>query len=114
LDFASQLQLSDVQRSKTQEIYDRMHEEAVRLGKTILHKEEELDSIFKKAEVDSNKLKTLVMEIARLRGELRFVHLLAHLEMKRVLLQRQIEKYDELRGYSSPGGYDEPHHHEGH
>lgn len=64
-----------------------MHDEAVRLGRAILYKEEDLDNTFKKDEVDSNKLKTLVMEIARLRGELRVVHLLAHLEMKRVLLK---------------------------
>jgi Spy/CpxP family protein refolding chaperone len=110
LDLASQLQPSEFQRSKAQEIYDRMHDEAVRLGKAILHKEEELDNIFKKAEVDSNKLKTLVMETARLRGELRLVHLFAHLEMKRVLSRGQIEKYDELQGYSTRGPIDKYHH----
>lgn len=114
LDFASQLQLSEAQRSKAQEIYDRMHDEAVRLGRAILLKEEELDHIFKKNEVDSNKLKTLVTEIARLRGELRLVHLLAHLEMKRVLSRGQIEKYDELQGYSTRGPIDKYHHHESH
>jgi hypothetical protein len=91
-----------------------MHDEAVRLGKMILHKEEELDNSFKKDEVDSNNLKTLVMEITRLRGELRLVHLLAHLEMKRVLSQGQIEKYDELQGYRARGPIDKYHHHESH
>jgi len=114
LDFASQLQLSEAQRSKTQEIYGRMHDEAVQLGKTILLKEEELAHLFKKNEVDSNKLRTLVMEIAQLRGELRLVHLLAHLEMKRVLSKGQIEKYDELQGYTIRGRYDKYHHHESH
>ena len=71
LDLASQLQLSEAQRDKAQEIYDRMHNEAVRLGRAILHKEEELDNVFKQNGVDSNKLKSLVMEITRLRGELR-------------------------------------------
>jgi Spy/CpxP family protein refolding chaperone len=87
LDLASQLQLSDDQRNKAQDIYHHMHNEAVRLGKMILQKEEDLDNTFKKDDTDPNKLKTLVMEIARLRGELRLVHLLAHLEMKRVLSQ---------------------------
>ena len=114
LDFGPQLQLSEDQRSKIQEIYDRMHEEAVRLGKTILHKEEELDHTFKKDKVDPTKLKTLVMEIARLRGELRLVHLLAHLEMKRVLSREQIEKYDELQGYGTRAPADQHHHHESH
>lgn len=113
LDLASQLQLSEAQRSKAQEIYNRMRDDAVRLGRVILFKEEELDDLFKKNEVDSNKLRTLVAEIARLRGELRLVHLLAHLEMKPVLSKRQIQKYDELQGYTIRQ-YDKYHHHEGH
>ena len=111
LDFASKLQLSEEQRSKTQVIYDRMHKEAARLGKTILHKEEELDNLFQKGEANSNKLETIVMEIFRLRGQLRLIHLLAHLEMKQVLSREQIEKYDELQGYRTPGPSDKDHHH---
>jgi Spy/CpxP family protein refolding chaperone len=116
LDLGSQLQLSEAQQNKAQEIYNRMHDGAVRLGKMILQKEEELDHIFKKDEVDSNKLKTLVMEIAGLRGKLRLVHLLAHLEMKQVLSQQQIKKYDELQGYGAHEGpmFDKYHHHESH
>ncbi len=114
MDLASQLQLSQAQRSKVQEIYHRMHEEAVRLGRAILCKEEELDNTLKKDGVDLNKLKTLVMEIARFRGGLRLVHLLAHLQMKRVLTRGQIEKYDELQGYKVRGPIDKYHHHESH
>jgi Spy/CpxP family protein refolding chaperone len=114
LDLGSQLQLSKVQQDKAQDIYNRMHNEAVCLGNMILQKEEEIDNIFKKDEVDPNKFKTHVMEIARLRGELRLVHLLAHIEMKRVLSREQIEKYDELQGYSTRGPIDKYHHHESH
>ncbi|RPJ00851.1 MAG: hypothetical protein EHM36_14130 [Deltaproteobacteria bacterium] len=114
LDFASQIQLSEAQRRKTQEIYDRMHAEAVRLGGAILHKEIEIDDTFKKNDVDSSRIKTLVTEIARFRGELRLVHLSAHLEMKRVLSPGQIEKYDELQGYRTRKPIDKYHHHEGH
>jgi Spy/CpxP family protein refolding chaperone len=114
LDLASQLQLSDAQRDKAQDIYDRMHNGAARLGKTILRREEELDLLFKKSNIDSNTLQTLVMEITRLRGELRLVHLFAHLEMKRVLSQKQIEKYDELQGYRTREPIDKNHHHKSH
>jgi len=54
------------------------------------------------------------MEIARPRGELRLVHLLAHLEMKRVLFRGQIEKYDEPQGYRTRGPIDKYHHLESH
>jgi Spy/CpxP family protein refolding chaperone len=114
LDLASQLHLSDDQKNKAQDIYDRMHNEAVRLGNMILQKEEEIDKIFKKDAVDPSKLNPLVMEIARLRGELRLVHLLAHLEMKRFLTQEQIERYDGLQGYRTRGLIDKYHHHESH
>jgi Spy/CpxP family protein refolding chaperone len=114
LDLASQLQLSEAQRNKTQEIYNQMHVEAVRLGKMILQKEEELYHIFRKGEIDSNRLKALVMEITRFRGELRLVHLFAHLEMKKILSQGQIERYDELRGYRTREPIDKYHHHESH
>jgi Spy/CpxP family protein refolding chaperone len=114
LDLASELQLSETQRNKAQEIYNRMHDQAVRLGRAIIDKEEEIHDAFKKDEADSNNLRTLAMEIARLRGELRLVHLLAHLEMKRFLTREQIEKYDELQGYRTRGLTDQYHHHESH
>jgi hypothetical protein len=38
-----------------------------------------------------------------MQGELRTVHLRAHLEMSRVLSTEQIKKYDELRGYAGKG-----------
>src|SRR5437899_1240812 len=42
LDMASQLGLSEIQRAETQQIYDRMHQEAVRLGNLLIDKESEL------------------------------------------------------------------------
>lgn len=45
-------------------------------------------------------LRQLTGEVARLQGDLRYLHLAAHLELRRVLTEKQIKKYDELRGYS--------------
>ncbi|MGH7544628.1 MAG: hypothetical protein ACREKI_00435 [Gemmatimonadota bacterium] len=39
-------------------------------------------------------------EWGRLQGELRAVHLWAHVETARLLTPAQIERYDELRGYA--------------
>jgi hypothetical protein len=44
-------------------------------------------------------LRTIVGDIAELQGELRFTHLNAHLETKKILSPQQVAKYDELRGY---------------
>jgi len=46
-------------------------------------------------------METAIAEIATLQGKLRLVHLQAHLETKQVMTQKQVKKYDELRGYQS-------------
>jgi len=104
LDLATQLQLSETQRAETQQIYDRMHQEAVRLGALIVDTERELDHLFATKAVDSDTLQDLTKQIAQLHGDLRLVHLQAHVEMKRVLSREQIDTYDALRGYTANAG----------
>jgi hypothetical protein len=113
LDLAAQLQLSATQRAETQKIYDHMHQEAVRLGALIVDKEKELDRLFATQAVQSDPLQSLTKQIAQLQGELRLVHLQAHVEMKRLLSPEQVEAYDALRGYTASAGAAPPtgHHH---
>jgi Spy/CpxP family protein refolding chaperone len=99
LELAKQLHLSAAQSAQTQKAYDKMHAEAVRLGKLIVAKEKQLDSLYATQKIDATQLRALAGEIARLQGELRFTHLNAHLEMKKILSPQQVAKYDELRGY---------------
>jgi hypothetical protein len=99
LDLATELKLSHEQFTKTQQAYDKMHAEAVRLGKLIVVKEKQLDSLYVTQKMSEIQLRTIVGEISKLQGELRFTHLNAHLEMKKILSPQQVAKYDELRGY---------------
>jgi Spy/CpxP family protein refolding chaperone len=108
LELATPLHLSDPQRAETQKIYDQMRQEAIRLGQLIVAKEQELDRLFAAQLVDAASLRTLVSDIARLQGELRLVHLQAHLDMQRLLSPEQIAAYDRLRGYSGGGRSDAP------
>lgn len=101
LELAAELKLSEQQKSETRTIYERMHEQATRLGALIVAKEGDLDRLFTSKKIDSAKLHAAVADIARLQGELRVVHLQAHLKMRRLLTPEQIKKYDELRGYNS-------------
>lgn len=115
LDLGAQLQLSAAQRAETQKIYDHMHQEAVRLGALIVDKEQELDQLFAAQAVQSNTLQSLTQQSAQLQGELRFVHLQAHVETKRLLSPEQVEAYDALRGYAaSPGAAPHTGHHRHH
>jgi Spy/CpxP family protein refolding chaperone len=100
LDLATQLQLSETQRAETQQIYDRMHPEAVRLGTLIVDKERELDHLFATEAVNSQTLQHLTKQIAQLQGDLRLAHLQAHVDMKHVLSREQIDTYDTFRGYT--------------
>ena len=86
LDLAAELKLSHAQFTETQQIYDRMHNDAVALGKRIIAKEKQLDSLYVNQKINEAQLRALVGEIARLQGELRMIHLNAHLEMKKILL----------------------------
>jgi len=114
LDLATPLQISEPQCTETQGIYDRMHQEAVRLAALIVDRERELDHRFATEAVDAQTLQHLTKHIAQLQGDLRLAHLQAHVEMKRVLSREQIDTYDTLRGYTvstGAGPQSEPHHH---
>lgn len=67
-----------------------------------------MNDLFAKGKANQLSLRANVEEIAGLQGDLRFVHLAAHLEIRRVLSPDQIEKYNELRGY---GTKEVPHEH---
>ncbi len=100
LELSGKLQLSEQQVAEAQAAYDKMHAEAVRLGKDVVEREQKLNGLFTSGVIDEHQLVELVNEIARLQGELRIVHLHAHLVMKKLLSPHQVAEYDKLRGYS--------------
>jgi hypothetical protein len=99
LDLSRELELSLGQLADTQALYDEMLEDAKSLGDAIIEAESELDRAFKSASITAESLETALREIGRLRAELRYVHLRAHLRQKELLSAEQVRKYDALRGY---------------
>lgn len=97
----SSLDLTAEQKKGVQSSFKKMKAEAVSLGKTIVQKEKELDQLFAQGKVDDEKLKEKTSEIAKLQGDLRATHLRAHLEMKQLLTDEQVDKYKKLRGYTN-------------
>jgi Spy/CpxP family protein refolding chaperone len=108
LELAAPLHLSDTQRAETQKIYDQMRQEAMRLGQLIVAEEQDLNRLFATQEVNSVSLRAVISEIARLQGDLRLVHLQAHVDMQRLLSAEQIAAYEGLRGYSAGGRTEAP------
>lgn len=99
LELADELALSAAQRAATTSIHDEMHAAAVRLGGEILAAEEHLQRRFATRHVDETALESAIAEIARLEGELRFIHLRAHLRTTELLDSEQVDRYEALRGY---------------
>ena len=101
---AGTLPLSSEQVTRVQEIARTMASEARRVGGLVLDTERELALAFRDGGIDAMNLRGRVERIAALRGELRVVHLRAHLETRAVLDPAQIARYAELRGYALDGG----------
>ena len=102
LDLADSLNLTPGQHQQIQAIYDQMHRDAVRLGKAIVEKEKALENLFAQSLPDSQKVHQVLREIGTLNGELRWVHIQAHLQTRGQLSKYQVAEYDRLRGYRKP------------
>ena len=100
LDLVDVMGLDAEQVERVEAIGDVMTVDAVRIGTQIVHLERALDLAFAHRTIDSTRLRSMTNEIGRLQGELRFVHLTAHLAVAEILSQPQIEQYEMRRGYS--------------
>ena len=97
LELATQLRLTPQQRVKAERL-ERSMKNAVRLGHWLVEAERRLNALFAKGEADDEKVTLLARRIGALEGEIRLVHLRAHIEMRRVLTADQIKKYYQERG----------------
>jgi Spy/CpxP family protein refolding chaperone len=101
LELAEELELDADQIAAVQTVYDSMQTDAIRLGEQLIEAERALDEAFSDRTIDEAGLDELTAGIAALQGELRAVHLGAHLVVTRMLTPEQIHTYDSLRGYAA-------------
>jgi Spy/CpxP family protein refolding chaperone len=99
LQLADQLGLSEAQRVSSRALYERMRENALAVGRKIIDAERVLDQAFSSGIIDPATLRSHVSAIAVLQGQLRTIHLEAHLAQRGLLTPEQISQYDVLRGY---------------
>lgn len=114
LEMAAELELSAEQSRAVRATYDAMHAEASRVGAAIVEHERRLDALFAEGAVTRQSLRGTLDEIGRLQAELRYIHLAAHLEMRRLLTSAQVNRYVKLRGYEGAGDHDPSRHGRGH
>ncbi len=101
LELAGQLELTAEQRTQTEALFRKMQSSAIRLGKALVEQERALDHLFASRAVNAESLARSLAHIGRLQGQVRQVHLEAHLEQTALLTPQQIEKYIHLRGYGA-------------
>lgn len=100
LELKEQLGMSADQTMKARTLFERVKASGVAKGEEIVKAEEALFRAFKDGSIADETLEQKILEIAKLRGELRFVHLRAHLLMALVLTSGQVKRYNELRNHA--------------
>jgi hypothetical protein len=103
LELADQLALSPAQREKTKAIFERMQSRAKAAGTRLIEEERKLDALFASRNISPVLLHQTLESIASVQGEVREIHLRAHLEESEVLSETQAMKYRHLRGYVEHG-----------
>jgi hypothetical protein len=101
LDMASELQLTDGQRMEIERIYQNMSNKAKDIGAAIIAIEQDLDEAFTNKTITQENLKLMLDKSADLYGQLRFIHLSAHLDTVQMLTIEQVQMYNTMRGYDS-------------
>jgi hypothetical protein len=101
LQLAQQLRISPEQQTALERISADMKTSAQRLGSQVIAAEADLDNAFKSGAIDEKGIAESTTRIAHLQGQLRAVHLTAHLETRRLLSTDQVAAYNQARGYAT-------------
>jgi Spy/CpxP family protein refolding chaperone len=107
LELAKELNLTEAQRARTQQLFDDMKAEAVPLGQQLIAAEAGLERQFSGRTITPVSLTAATTAIGATWGTLRATHLKYHLAMMDVLTPDQVRRYGELRGYGTvaPAGH---------
>ena len=99
LEMKDKIALTAEQAAAIGKLYTAMKGRAAALGKRLVALEGILNAAFAGRDIDETRLRATLDKIARVRAELRYVHLATHLKTPALLSSGQIEDYNRLRGY---------------
>jgi hypothetical protein len=112
LELRNELELSGKQITAITALYEEMQKSAIEAGERFIAAEAALSDAFAAPDLSEETLEGLLAASAVARKDLRLAHLSAHLATPSLLSQKQIEKYNVLRGYAEdpctnvPEGHD--------
>ncbi|PZP29633.1 MAG: hypothetical protein DI603_16350 [Roseateles depolymerans] len=101
LQLASQLGVSPEQRQSIERITSDMKTKAQALGAQVIEAESNLDRAFRTMTADEPGIEAATARIAASQAQLRAVHLVAHLQTRRLLTDQQVAAYNQARGYAA-------------
>jgi len=99
LELGDRLGLSAEQRNQVGAIRERMSAAARSIGETLIAREASLDLLFAQGYITPERLAAETSAIGEAQGQLRAIHLAAHLETRALLNAHQLALYQQLRGY---------------
>jgi Spy/CpxP family protein refolding chaperone len=105
LELAGQIGLDADARQRVERIFADMRAAAIVQGETLISAEERLDALFKSGRASEAELAEAVASAAIARGELRRIHLSAHVAMRSLLSADQVAAYNKHRGYGGGHGH---------
>ncbi len=105
LELQDSLHLEPEQKRAIELIFNHMKREALAKGTLIVQKEQELEGLFRSKRATEKEVDRRAREIGALRGELRAVHLRAHIKAQAILTADQIRRYYAIRYGSNPAGH---------
>lgn len=97
LEMREELHLTDEQAKDIEAIFDEMSERSRAKGLAIIAEEQKLADLFISRKASQDRVEWLSSLIGTLRGELRAIHLTAHLQAAQVLSRDQCLTYGKLR-----------------
>lgn len=103
LQMSDDLDLTPNQIETIKSLFKKMKQRAMQLGEQLIAQESELDTQFKDSTITEETLRSTLADIAKTRMELRYTHLVTHLETPKILSRHQVQHYNNLRGYTHTG-----------
>jgi hypothetical protein len=100
LDLKQELSLSPDQETQIQTVFEQMQAKAKHIGQEIVQREGRFSAVFAHRTISEAELQAQTRELASLYGQLRAIHLQAHLQITPLLSTEQIVTYNILRGYN--------------
>jgi len=101
LELKDQIGLSAEQVRAIEEIFAQMKSEAQAAGAEFIAAEQAIEAAFRAGDLSPDTLRALIDRSAAARAELRYIHLVRHLETPPLLSDTQIAAYNTLRGYGA-------------